>query len=223
MREDGAVVLWNNVRCEPNTSPRRAAPMPVFHAPTHCASHSERGDRALARLAEQVNALRARPVSGEDFEAMERELRTLFAEAEREVVGETLERLDVDLPYRRDGGAALPPGAAQPRDVHECGGHGGSASHAVPARSGACGGADGVAGGESGRSLDGAGGTPGECGGGARDAAGGGEGVWGVGGDEAVEELAGSVAEGPGCAVGGGGARRSRRRCARGAKCRRRR
>ena len=57
------------------------------------------GDRALARLAEQVNALRVRPVSGEDFEAMERELRALFAEAEREVVGETLERLDVDLPY----------------------------------------------------------------------------------------------------------------------------
>ena len=73
--------------------------MSVFHAPAHCASHSERGDRALARLVEQVNALRARPMSGEDFEAMERELRALFAEAEREVVGETLERLDVDLPY----------------------------------------------------------------------------------------------------------------------------
>ena len=36
---------------------------------------------------------------GEDFEALERELRALFAEAECEVVGETLERLDVDLPY----------------------------------------------------------------------------------------------------------------------------
>ena len=60
--------------------------MPVFHAPAHCASHSERGDRALARLVEQVNALRARPLNGEDFEAMERELRALFAEAEREVV-----------------------------------------------------------------------------------------------------------------------------------------
>ena len=73
--------------------------MSVFHAPAHCASHSERGDQALARLVEQVNALRARPLSGEDFEAMERELHALFAEAEREVVGETLERLDVDLPY----------------------------------------------------------------------------------------------------------------------------
>ena len=73
--------------------------MSVFHAPAHCASHSERGDQALARLVEQVNALRARPLSGEDFEAMERELHALFAEAEREVVGETLGRLDVDLPY----------------------------------------------------------------------------------------------------------------------------
>ena len=73
--------------------------MPVFHAPTRCASHRERGDQALARLAEQVNALRARPVTGEDFEEMERTLRALFAEAEREVVGETLERLDVDLPF----------------------------------------------------------------------------------------------------------------------------
>ena len=72
--------------------------MPVFHAPAHCASHSARGDRALALLVEQVNVLRARPMSGEDFERMERELRALFAEAEREVVGETLERLDVDLP-----------------------------------------------------------------------------------------------------------------------------
>ena len=73
--------------------------MPVFHAPTHCASHRERGDQALARLVEQVNALRARPVRGEDFEEMEREFRALFAEAEREVVGETLERLDMDLPF----------------------------------------------------------------------------------------------------------------------------
>ena len=78
--------------------------MPVFHAPVHCASHRERGEKALARLVEQVNALRARPVTGEDFEEMEREFRALFAEAEREVVGETLARLDVDLPFvEREG------------------------------------------------------------------------------------------------------------------------
>ena len=66
-REDGAVVLWNHVRCQPKTSLRRATSMPVFHAPTHSTSHDERGGRALARLVEQVNALRARPLSGEDF------------------------------------------------------------------------------------------------------------------------------------------------------------
>ena len=38
-------------------------------------------------------------MTGEDFEEMEREFRALFAEAEREVVGETLARLDVDLPF----------------------------------------------------------------------------------------------------------------------------
>ena len=73
--------------------------MSVFHAPAHCASHSERGARALTRLVEQVNALRAHSVTGEGFEGLERELQSLFAEAEREVVGETLERLDVDLPF----------------------------------------------------------------------------------------------------------------------------
>ena len=78
--------------------------MSVFHAPAHCASHSERGEQALARLVEQVNALRARPVTGEDFEGVERELRALFAEAEREVVGETLERLREVV--GRDAGAS---------------------------------------------------------------------------------------------------------------------
>ena len=70
----------------------------------------------MACLVEQVNALRARPLGSEDFEAMERELHALFAEAEREVVGETLERLDVDLPYVEMEGVhqsgATPPGAS---------------------------------------------------------------------------------------------------------------
>ena len=59
-----------------------ASEMPVFHAPAHCANHSERGEQALARLVEQVNALRARPMTGEDFEGVERELRA--GEAARE-------------------------------------------------------------------------------------------------------------------------------------------
>ena len=74
--------------------------MRVFHAESHRASRSkERGAQALQRLSEQVNACRARAVSGEDLEQMERELHALFVEAEREVLGETLERLDVDLPF----------------------------------------------------------------------------------------------------------------------------
>ena len=104
----------------------------------------------MARLVEQVNALRARAMSGEDFEGMEREFRALFAEAEHEVVGETLERLDVDLPCR-DGGAAVPPGARSHTTYTSAAGVGGSASHAVLVRSGACDGADGAAGGVIGR------------------------------------------------------------------------
>jgi len=73
--------------------------MPVFHADSLEASHNERGARALERLSEQVNAFRARIVTGEDFERVERDLHALFVEAEREVLGETLERLDVDLPF----------------------------------------------------------------------------------------------------------------------------
>ena len=177
--------------------------MPVFHAPSHCASHRARGEKALARLVEQVNALRARPVTGEDFEEMEREFRALFAEAEREVVGETLARLDVDLPFVEIEGRryrrvlrshATYTSAAGAVGVHRtlyrCGGE-------------TCGGADGAAGGDSRGALDGAGGAPGERGGGARDAAGGGESVSGVGADEALEEFTGPVAEGAGWAVGG--------------------
>ena len=177
--------------------------MSVFHAPAHCASHSERGEQALARLVEQVNALRARPVTGEDFEGVERELRALFAEAEREVVGETLERLDVDLPFVEMEGRryrrvlrshATYTSAAGAVGVHRtlyrCGGE----RAVVPMEWRA-----GIVAGH----WTGAGGAAGERVGGARDAAGRGGGVWGVGADEAFEELAGPVAEGVGRAVGG--------------------
>ena len=50
-------------------------------------------------MVEQANALRAHTVAGQDFEGLERKIRALFSEAEREVVGETLERVDVDLPF----------------------------------------------------------------------------------------------------------------------------
>ncbi len=175
--------------------------MSVFHAPAHCC-HSERGEQALARLVEQVNALRARPVTGEDFEAVERELRALFAEAEREVVGETLERLDVDLPfvemegrryhrvlrshatYTSAGGAV-----GVHRTLYRCGRE--RAVAPMEWRAGI------VAGHWTGLAARQASVVV------AHDAAGGGGGVSGVGADEAFEELAGPVGEGVGRAVGG--------------------
>ena len=73
--------------------------MSVFHASFHHASSTERGARALQRLVEQVSALGVRPMAQEGFEGFEREAHELFAEAEREVLGEALERLDVDLAH----------------------------------------------------------------------------------------------------------------------------
>ena len=73
--------------------------MPVFHACSHHASSTDRGARALQRLVEQVSALGARPMAQEGFEGFEREAHELFAEAEREVLGEALERLDADLAH----------------------------------------------------------------------------------------------------------------------------
>ena len=73
--------------------------MSVFHASFHHASSTDRGARALQRLVEQVSALGVRPMAQEGFEGFEREAHELFAEAEREVLGEALERLDVDLAH----------------------------------------------------------------------------------------------------------------------------
>ena len=52
---------------------------------------------ALERLCERINTFRTHPVVGEDFERVERELHERFVEAEREVLGELLECLDVDV------------------------------------------------------------------------------------------------------------------------------
>jgi len=57
-----------------------------------------RAARALERLGEQFAALLAR-TSTADFEDFERDIHALFVEAEREVLAEELERLDVTLPY----------------------------------------------------------------------------------------------------------------------------
>ena len=70
--------------------------MPVFHVP--CRRATERGATALEHLCEQVDGFRTRSWVGEDFEAVERELHAQFIAAEREVLGEMLERLDIDAP-----------------------------------------------------------------------------------------------------------------------------
>ena len=74
--------------------------MPVFHVPSRRAT--ERGATAVEHLCEQVEGFRTRLLVGEDFEAVERELHAQFIAAEREVLGELLERLDIDAPAGRD-------------------------------------------------------------------------------------------------------------------------
>ena len=71
--------------------------MSVFHVRSVSANAKARGVSALERLCEHVNAIRSRPLAGEDFERVERELHERFVAAEREVLGELLERLDVDV------------------------------------------------------------------------------------------------------------------------------
>ena len=71
--------------------------MSVFHVPSVCANANSRAVGALERLCEHVDTFRTRPLVGEDFERVERELHERFVEAEREVLGELLESLDVDV------------------------------------------------------------------------------------------------------------------------------
>lgn len=70
--------------------------MPVFHISQHQTTTT---CLALQRLQESLHALRAgNDAGGEDFERFERDVHALFVEAEREVLAEELERLDVDVP-----------------------------------------------------------------------------------------------------------------------------
>ena len=68
-----------------------------MHRPVVPAATNEA--RALERLCERVGAFRTRLLVGEDFEDVERELHAQFVDTEREVLGELLESLDVDVPY----------------------------------------------------------------------------------------------------------------------------
>lgn len=68
--------------------------MPVFHTSTSATTNT-----VLGQLPQAVAALRERARPAGDFEVFERTLHALFVAAEREVLAEELERLDVDLPY----------------------------------------------------------------------------------------------------------------------------
>ena len=78
--------------------------MSVFHVPPVCANANARAVGALERLREHVDVFRTDSLAGEDFERVERELHERFVEAEREVLGQLLERLDVDVPSVEIGG-----------------------------------------------------------------------------------------------------------------------
>ena len=72
--------------------------MSVFHVPCVSATGKARRAPALERLAQHIDAMRTGGVAGKDFERVERELHERIVAVEREVLGEFLERLDVDVP-----------------------------------------------------------------------------------------------------------------------------
>jgi len=72
--------------------------MTVFHA-RKCGATTATTHPALRRLSAALSALCERDLGDEGFEPFERELHALFVRAEREVLAEELERLDVDVPY----------------------------------------------------------------------------------------------------------------------------
>ena len=72
--------------------------MSVFHVPCVSATGRARPAPALERLAQHIDAMRTGGVVGQDFERVERELHEHVVAVEREVLGEFLERLDVDVP-----------------------------------------------------------------------------------------------------------------------------
>lgn len=72
--------------------------MQVFHARERHVT-TAKSHPSLRRLDAALSALCEREVAGEGFECFEREVHALFVRAEREVLAEALERLDVDVPY----------------------------------------------------------------------------------------------------------------------------
>ena len=73
--------------------------MPVFHARSRRASTTATTPPSLQRLEAALGAQCERGPGADGFESFEREVHALFVQAEREVLAEGLERLDVDVPY----------------------------------------------------------------------------------------------------------------------------
>jgi hypothetical protein len=78
--------------------------MPVFHARTRRATATPAVHPSLQRLGAALGALFDCAPGSEGFESFEREVHALFVQAEREVLAEGLERLDVDVPWVVIGG-----------------------------------------------------------------------------------------------------------------------
>lgn len=70
--------------------------MPVFHSPR---KEATAWSPALQRLEQSLAKLLSRPQVTVEFGQFEREIHALFNKAEREVLSEELERLDIDLPW----------------------------------------------------------------------------------------------------------------------------
>lgn len=70
--------------------------MPVFHSN---AQQTTVSNIVLLNLQEAIEGLCSTGHREERFEEFERQLHGLFAQAEREVLGQELEQLDIDLPY----------------------------------------------------------------------------------------------------------------------------
>ena len=75
--------------------------MPVFHSTR---KETTTLPPTLQRLEQSLAQLRSRSKATEDFGQFEREVHALFNAAEREVLGEELERLDIDLRRVEIGG-----------------------------------------------------------------------------------------------------------------------
>ena len=135
--------------------------MAVFHS---TAAQTIAPIAALERLEAAISQVRGQHEG--NFERLERELHALFVTAERELLGEELERLDIDVP------SVLVEGEVQVTRA--------ACTVAQPVSFGQVlgGGADGAAGRHGGGSLDAVGGAPGAVGGDASDAGRGGEGLF---------------------------------------------